>query len=40
MKYIRKYNELEDKSEKFIPMGVYHRIIKGSGDLKIKLTKL
>ena len=24
----------------FIPKGVYHRIIKGSGDLKIKLTKL
>ena len=24
----------------FIPMGVYHRLIKGSGDLKIKLTKL
>ena len=22
-----------------IPMGVYHRLIKGSGDLKIKLTK-
>jgi len=24
----------------FIPMGVYHRLIKGSGDLKIKLKKL
>jgi hypothetical protein len=24
----------------FIPMGVYHRLIKGSGDLKIKLQKL
>jgi hypothetical protein len=24
----------------FIPMGVYHRVIKGSGDLRIKLTKL
>jgi hypothetical protein len=24
----------------FIPMGVYHRVIKGSGDLKIKLIKL
>lgn len=22
-----------------IPMGVYHRLIKGTGDLKIKLTK-
>ena len=28
------------EGEIFIPMGVYHRIIKGSGDLKIKLTKL
>jgi hypothetical protein len=26
--------------EVFIPMGVYHRVIKGSGDLKIKLKKL
>lgn len=26
--------------EVFIPMGVYHRLIKGSGDLKIKLKKL
>jgi hypothetical protein len=24
----------------FIPMGVYHRLIKGNGDLKIKLKKL
>ena len=24
----------------FIPMGVYHRLIKGTGDLKIKLEKL
>ncbi len=24
----------------FIPMGVYHRLIKGSNSLKIKLTKL
>jgi len=24
----------------FIPMGVYHRVIKGTGDLKIKLQKL
>jgi len=24
----------------FIPMGVWHRVIKGSGDLKIKLIKL
>lgn len=24
----------------FIPMGVYHRLIKGTGDLKIKLQKL
>lgn len=26
--------------EVFIPMGVYHRLIKGTGDLKIKLKKL
>lgn len=25
--------------EIFIPMGVYHRVIKGTGDLKIKLIK-
>jgi len=24
----------------FIPMGVYHRLIKGTGDLKVNLTKL
>ena len=24
----------------FIPKGVYHRLIKGSGDLKIKLNKV
>ncbi|NBP01686.1 MAG: hypothetical protein EBU90_16430 [Proteobacteria bacterium] len=24
----------------FIPVGVYHRLIKGTGDLKIKLKKL
>ena len=28
------------KGEVFIPMGVYHRLIKGNGDLKIKITKL
>lgn len=35
-------NELPKKIEEkvFIPMGVYHRVIKGTGDLKIKLTKL
>ena len=27
------------EGEVFIPMGVYHRIIKGTGDLKIKLIK-
>lgn len=27
-------------SEIFIPKGVYHRLIKGSDDLKIQLTKL
>ncbi len=27
------------KGEVFIPMGVYHRVIKGTGDLKIKLIK-
>lgn len=26
--------------EIFIPMGVYHRVIKGTGNLKIKLIKL
>jgi hypothetical protein len=35
-------NELpKEINEKiFIPMGVYHRLIKGTGDLKIKLQKL
>ncbi len=35
-------NELPKKieGEVFIPKGVYHRLIKGSGDLKINLTKL
>ena len=28
------------KGEIFIPMGVYHRVIKGTGDLKIKLINL
>ena len=28
------------EGEVFIPMGIYHRLIKGSGDLKIKLEKL
>ena len=27
------------EGEFFIPMGVYHRVIKGTGDLKIKLIK-
>ena len=27
------------EGEVFIPMGVYHRLIKGTGDLKIKLIK-
>lgn len=27
------------ESEVFIPMGVYHRLIKGNGDLKVKLIK-
>lgn len=27
------------EGEVFIPMGVYHRLIKGSGDLKIKVIK-
>jgi len=35
-------NELpkEIKDKVFIPMDVYHRLIKGTGDLKIKLQKL
>jgi GTPase Era involved in 16S rRNA processing len=31
---------IEIKEEIYIPKEVYHRIIKGSGDLKIKLIKL
>ena len=35
-------NELPKKitGQIFIPKGIYHRLIKGSGDLEIKLTKL
>lgn len=35
-------NELPKKIESkvFIPKETYHRVIKGTGDLKIKLTKL
>ena len=35
-------NQLPKKieGEILIPMGVYHRLIKGTGDLKIKLIKL
>ena len=34
-------NELPKVIDKvLIPMGVYHRLIRGSGDLKINLTKL
>lgn len=35
-------NELPKKisGKIFIPKGVYHRVIKGSGNLKIKLIKL
>lgn len=34
-------NELPVFIEKiFIPKGVYHRVIKGSGDLKVKIKKL
>ena len=33
-------NELPKVIDKvFIPMGVYHRVIKGTGDLKVKLIK-
>jgi hypothetical protein len=28
------------EGEVFIPMGVYHRLIKGTGDMKIKLIKI
>ena len=31
--------EIIDEGEVFIPMGVYHRLIKGTNDLKIKLIK-
>ena len=27
------------EGEVFIPMGIYHRVIKGTGDLKIRLQK-
>jgi hypothetical protein len=39
---IKKDNELPKviEGEVFIPMGSYHRLIKGTGDLKINLTKL
>jgi hypothetical protein len=30
----------EINSPTFIPMGVYHRLIKGDGDLKLKLIKI
>ena len=35
-------NELpkQKRGEVFIPMGAYHRLIKGTEDLKIKLKKL
>lgn len=35
-------NELpkQIKGEIIIPMSIYHRVIKGTGDLKIKLKKL
>ena len=35
-------NELpkQIKGEILIPMSIYHRVIKGTGDLKIKLKKL
>jgi hypothetical protein len=35
-------NELPKKieGEVFIPMGIYHRLIKGTEDLKIKVIKL
>jgi len=35
-------NELPKKieGEVFIPMGIYHRLIKGTGDLKVKVIKL
>ena len=30
--------ELKKGSKIYIPEGVYHRVIKGSGDLKVKIT--
>lgn len=34
-------NNLPQKLEKiFIPKGTYHRVIKGSGDLKVRVIKL
>jgi quercetin dioxygenase-like cupin family protein len=30
--------ELKPGSKIYIPEGVYHRVIKGSGDLKVKIT--
>ena len=35
-------NELPKKieGEVFIPMGIFHRVIKGTGNLKIRLKKL
>jgi hypothetical protein len=34
-------NEIPKKLEKvFIPKNIYHRVIKGTEDLKIKITKL
>jgi len=34
-------NELPKVIDKvFIPMGVWHRVIKGTGELKVKITKL
>lgn len=34
-------NELPKIIDKvFVPIGVYHRVIKGTGDLKVKITKL
>ena len=40
--YVQLDNELPKKivGEIFIPMGAYHRLIKGTGNLKIKLQKL
>ncbi len=40
--FIQLDDELPKKivGEIFIPMGVYHRLIKGTGDLKIRLQKI